>query len=333
MKVLLTGGAGFIGSHLAERLLARGEDLTIVDNLNPAYDPEVKRNNLRAVRAHWEFRFHETDILDDRSMDSIFEQVRPDKVIHLAAYAGVRPSLEWPARYCDVNVTGTAKLLALSQRYQIKNFVFGSSSSVYGDTDKVPFREDDPINTPASPYAATKRAGELLCYSFHHNSGMNISCLRFFTVYGPRQRPDMAIHKFARLMARGATVPVYAYGESARDYTYVSDIVAGILSALDRNYPFEIFNLGSDQPVKLAALVGVMERALGLTASTERLPQQPGDVTVTWADISKAKEKLDYRPRVSVDDGISRFVNWFRRLLPVGSDGAARLGSIAPASN
>ena len=313
MRILLTGGAGFIGSHLAERLLQRGDEVAIVDNLNSFYDPAIKKANLRAIRAVHSFTLYENDILDWRAMQSVFHDVRPEQVIHLAAYAGVRPSMEDPALYAAVNVTGTTHLLELAHRYHVRNFLFGSSSSVYGISSRVPFREDDPVDQPISPYAVTKRAGELLCYNYHHNYGMRICCLRFFTVYGPRQRPEMAIHKFASLISQGKTVPVYAHGKSARDYTYVDDIVDGIVTALDADISFELINLGNSQPLQLTEMIRILENALGSAAKIQELPEQSGDVPITFADISKAQELLHYQPKFSLHDGIARFVEWFRQ--------------------
>ncbi|MBI4454452.1 MAG: GDP-mannose 4,6-dehydratase [Acidobacteria bacterium] len=313
MRILLTGGAGFIGSHIAERLLARGDQLAIVDNLNPFYDPAIKKSNLQTIRSMRNFEFYEDDILDRKAMEAAFRQVRPDKVIHLAASVGVRPSLENPGAYTEVNMTGTALLLELARRYEVQNFLFSSSSSVYGLSSKLPFQENDPVEKPISPYAATKRGGELLCYSYHHNYGMNICCLRFFTVYGPRQRPDMAIHRFARLIIQRKLLPVYARGESERDYTYVADIVDGLVAALDANFGFEIFNLGSNQPVKLMGLINLLEKALGISAQLQECGVQCGDVPITHADISKARTMLNFQPQFTIGQGIDRFVEWFQK--------------------
>ncbi|HEV8130508.1 MAG TPA: GDP-mannose 4,6-dehydratase [Acidobacteriota bacterium] len=313
MKVLLTGGAGFIGSHVAERLLARGDQLAIVDNLNSFYDPEIKRANLREVRSKRNFEFYENDIRDKNALDAVFHQVMPEKIIHLAAYPGVRPSLENPVLYSEVNITGTIHLLELARQHRIQNFVFGSSSSVYGINSKVPFNEDDPIVKPISPYAATKRAGELLCYNYHHNYGLKSCCLRFFTVYGPRQRPEMAIHKFARLIIQRRMLPVYAQGKSERDYTFVDDIVDGVTAALDRDCDFEIINLGNSRTVKLMEVIVLLERALGMSAQLQELPPQRGDPPITYADIKKAQELLGYQPKVPIEEGITRFVEWFRK--------------------
>ncbi len=313
MKVLLTGGAGFIGSHVAERLLARGDQLAIIDNLNSFYNPALKKANLDAVRSKRNFEFYENDIRDQQALARVFREVKPEKIVHLAAYAGVRPSLENPVLYCEVNITGTINLLELARQYRIQNFVFGSSSSVYGVNSKVPFHEDDSIISPVSPYAVTKRAGELLCYTYHHNFGMKISCLRFFTVYGPRQRPEMAIHRFARLMLQRKMLPVYAQGKSERDYTYVDDIVDGVIAALDGDFGFQIFNLGNGRTVNLLAVIALLEKELGISAQLQELPPQRGDVPITYADISKARAMLRFEPKVSLEHGIKPFVQWFRQ--------------------
>jgi UDP-glucuronate 4-epimerase len=312
MRMLLTGGAGFIGSHLAERLLERGAQLTIIDNLNDFYNPEIKRRNLERVREKGEFTFCRQDILNRKAMTDLFRNFRPQIVVHLAAYAGVRPSLENPGLYSEVNVTGTSFLLEEARLGEVEHFVFGSSSSVYGINSKVPFHEDDSVHQPISPYAVTKRAGELLCFSYHHNYGLPITSLRFFTVYGPRQRPEMAIHKFTRDIDQGKEIPVYHEGRSARDYTYVDDIVHGVLSAIDQPQGCSIFNLGNSHVVPLSRLIAVVEQALGKKARTRLMPAQPGDVPITSADISRARERLGYIPRTDIEEGVSRFVRWYR---------------------
>ncbi|HEY3132672.1 MAG TPA: GDP-mannose 4,6-dehydratase [Acidobacteriota bacterium] len=310
MKVLLTGGAGFIGSHLAEKLLARGDQLAIIDNLNSFYDPAIKKANLDAVRSKRNFEFYENDIRDQQALTRVFREVMPERIVHLAAYAGVRPSLENPVLYSEVNVTGTINLLELARRHRVQNFVFGSSSSVYGINSKIPFHEDDPITSPVSPYAVTKRAGELLCHSSYHNFGLKACCLRFFTVYGPRQRPEMAIHKFARLILQRKMLPVYAQGKTERDYTYVDDIVAGIIAALDGDFGFEIFNLGNSRAVDLLSVIALLEKELGMSAQLQELPAQRGDIEITCADISKARALLRFEPKVSLEQGIKLFVKW-----------------------
>ena len=274
MSVLVTGGAGFIGSHVASRLLDQGEKVTVADNFNDFYDPALKRKNIRELQAQGPVEVREVDILDMEGLRTVFAGVRPQAVIHLAAWAGVRPSLERPALYANVNVTGTVHMLELAREFQVPCFIFGSSSSVYGGSQRVPFAETDPADHPVSPYAATKRAGELLCRTYAHNFGMHITCLRFFTVYGPRQRPEMAIHKFARLIWGGREVPVFGDGTSRRDYTYIDDIVQGVLSAVHVNPEFAVMNLGESQTVSLLELIRLIEAALGRQARLQFLPEQ-----------------------------------------------------------
>ena len=318
MKVLVTGGAGFIGSHVCERLLERSEQVIVLDNLNNFYDPKLKRRNLERVREKGSFDFYCQDLLDQEALETLFKRHCPDAVIHLAAYAGVRPSLENPVLYNEVNVTGTLRLLEACRRFEVQRFVFGSSSSVYGVNSKVPFSELDPVSQPISPYAVTKRAGELLCFTHHHNYGMSIACLRFFTVYGPRGRPEMAIHKFTREILCGREIPVYHEGKSERDYTYVADIAQGILAALDRPDGFQIYNLGNSRTVPLLRLIELLEKELGRKALTRMMPAQPGDVPITYADISKARERLAYAPDTPIEEGIPKFVDWYRREMLTG---------------
>ena len=311
MRILLTGGAGFIGSHLAERFLERGDDLVILDNLDTFYDPSIKERNLEKVRAKGEFVLYRENLLDQEVLLRVFEQHRPQVVVHLAARAGVRPSLEEPELYSEVNITGTVRLLNLAQKFKVEHFIFGSSSSVYGAQSRSPFREDDPVPHPISPYAATKRAGELLAFVYSHNHALPITCLRFFTVYGPRQRPEMAIHKFTRRVWKGEEIEVYHQGKSERDYTYIDDIVQGILAALEHPSGFEIFNLGNSRTIRLLDLIHLIEQNLGRKACIRLMPAQPGDVPLTHADISRAKERLGYSPTTPIEIGISRFVDWF----------------------
>jgi UDP-glucuronate 4-epimerase len=308
-RILITGGAGFIGSHVADALCARGDELTVLDNFNDFYDPAIKRRNLAGFEGA---RIVEGDIRDKELVGKLFAEGRFDGVIHLAALAGVRPSLVDPLAYEDVNVRGTMVLLEELRRRPTTRFVFASSSSVYGTNEKVPFSETDDIHHPVSPYAATKRSGELHCYTYHHLFGIPITCLRFFTVYGPRQRPEMAIHKFVRATFEGQPIPFYGDGSTRRDYTYVDDIVDGVVRALDRCAGYEIYNLGESQTMSLAELVGEIGRACGRTPRLELLPLQPGDVLVTYANVDKAREKLGYRPSTSVRDGLERFVRWYR---------------------
>jgi len=315
VSVLVTGGAGFIGSHLVERLVERGEHVVCLDNFDDYYSPEVKRANIAGALASGRVDLVEGDIRDADVCARAMAGGEVRAVVHLAARAGVRPSIEQPGLYVDVNCGGTVNLLEAARRTaSVEKFIFGSSSSVYGVNSKVPFSEDDPVDQPISPYAATKRAGELLCHVYHRLYGLPVVCLRFFTVYGPRQRPDLAIHKFTRLIARGEPIPVYGDGTSRRDYTYVSDVADGIVAAIDRapgERGFDIVNLGNSQPVELRELIRIIEGCLGKKAQIERLPDQPGDVPVTYADISRARELLGYEPRVPIAQGIAEFVEWY----------------------
>ncbi len=312
MRVLITGGAGFIAYHLATALIGQHAEVSLLDNFNNFYDPEIKRRNVRDLQAQGRVPLHTVDILDRERLRQVFEEVRPDTVVHLAAWAGVRPSLEKPDLYSSVNVTGTVNLLEMAKEFSTRCFVFGSSSSVYGGNTKVPFSEEDPVDRPVSPYAATKRAGELLCHTYAHNFSMHITCLRFFTVYGPRQRPEMAIHKFAQLMAAAKEIPIYGAGDSRRDYTYVEDIVSGVLGAIEANPQFEIINLGESQTTTLLELVQHLENALGMKALLRFLPNQPGDMEVTYADISRARRLLGYNPQKPIREGIRLFAEWFK---------------------
>ncbi len=313
MRILVTGGAGFIGSHLGERLLSDGHSLAIVDDLNDFYSPAVKRANLDAVYRAGRVTFHEADICDQEKMFNIGREFKPDAIVHLAARAGVRPSLEDPLLYERTNVRGTVVLLEMARQVGVPKFVFASSSSIYGVADKVPFREDDALNLPISPYAATKIAGEKICFTYAHLYNIRVVCLRLFTVYGPRQRPDLAIHKFTRLITQGQPIPVFGNGSSGRDYTFYSDVVDGVVAALHYDCQFDVFNLGNSHPVDLKTLVRTLEVSLGREATIQRLPNQPGDVPITYADISKAQRLLGYSPRVLFNEGIAEFVAWFRQ--------------------
>jgi len=312
-RLLVTGAAGFIGSHVAEALVARGDEVVGLDNFDAFYPRAVKQANLAALGRSPRFRLVEGDVRDREAVAALL--TADSVVVHLAALAGVRPSLEDPARYASVNIEGTAVLLEAARRAGARRVVFGGSSSVYGDTAPVPFAEDWPALMPISPYAATKRAGELLCATFAQLYGMRIMALRFFTVYGPRQRPDLAIHKFTRLIAAGRPVPFFGDGSTERDYTYIDDIVRGVLAAVDwtagAGAPFEIVNLGESRTTTLDALVTLISRAVGRAAQLERLPPQPGDVQRTCADVRKAGRLLGYRPSTTIEDGIPRFVRWF----------------------
>jgi len=314
-NLLITGGAGFIGSHLVDRLIAdQNNRVVVVDNFNDFYDPAIKRANIAAHIGCGNFELLEANIADAGAMDDLFARSRFDLVVHLAARAGVRPSLADPLAYEETNVRGTYSLLEAARRSGVKRFVFGSSSSVYGVNAKVPFSEDDPIAQPISPYAATKIAGEAACHAYSHLYGMRIVCLRFFTVYGPRQRPDLAIHKFARLIAAGKPLPIYGDGTTRRDYTYIDDIVSGIKAAISYDQSqFEIINLGESETVELRRLVEVIERAIGKRAILDRQPEQPGDVPITYANIDKARRLLGYSPQTRFEAGIEKFVAWFKQ--------------------
>lgn len=317
MKVLVTGGAGFIGSHVAEQLVSRGDQVVIVDSFDPFYDPNVKRRNIEQLMESGSAELIEADICNGAQLDELLGDREIDAIIHLAARAGVRPSLERPSDYIRTNIEGTQSLLDIARRRRIRPFVFGSSSSVYGDTTPVPFSELERADEPISPYAATKRAAELLCRAHACLYGASIVCLRLFTVYGPRQRPDLAIHKFARLMLQGAEIPVFGDGSTERDYTYVADAVDGITRALDWSNEsaigaFEIINIGESTTTSLASLVDLIATELKVTPKIRRLPAQPGDVQRTYADITRAKEILGYDPRTTMEEGIHRFAEWLR---------------------
>ncbi|HET8891742.1 MAG TPA: GDP-mannose 4,6-dehydratase [Candidatus Angelobacter sp.] len=321
MNVMVTGGAGFIGSHVAETLLRQGNNVAVIDNFDGFYSPAWKRRNLEEVALSGNVALFEADICDQKALDHVFNSFHTDLIIHLAARAGVRPSIEQPEIYERVNVAGTLNLLEAARNQRVKGFVFGSSSSVYGESSPAPFREDNYFLRPISPYAATKLAGESLCYTYYHLYRLNIACLRFFTVYGPRQRPDLAIHKFISLIENGGDIPIFGDGSTGRDYTYVDDIVAGVLCAAGwcMKQPseagrYEIFNLGNSSPVRLNELVAAIEKVMDKKARCKILPAQPGDVPLTWADISKAGSILNYRPCKKLEEGLSRFVEWFRQL-------------------
>lgn len=314
MNFLVTGGAGFIGSHVCERLLNSGHHVWAFDDLNPFYDPKFKRRNIKEIQSLAKpFEFIQGDITDRAALDEAFVSVKFDQVIHLAARAGVRPSLAEPALYQRVNVEGTVNVLEAARRVGVKKVTLASSSSVYGVNSKVPFAEGDPIFHPISPYAASKLALEALGHVYHHVYGMDIAALRFFTVYGPRQRPDLAICKFAQLIGAGKPIPVFGDGSTARDYTFVSDTVDGVIACTQKEFGFEIFNFGESETVKLSRLIELLETALGKKAIIDRQPLQPGDVPVTFADISKARARLGYNPHIKIDTGITLFIDWFRQ--------------------
>jgi UDP-glucuronate 4-epimerase len=307
-SVLVTGAAGFIGSHAAEGLRAAGYKVLGVDNFCDFYDRRWKEANLKTAKIDVE----ELDITDGPKISQLVSRVKPYVILHLAAMAGVRPSIERPVYYSKINIEGTTHLLQAAIENRVERFLFASSSSVYGNQKKVPFSEEDDVNEPISPYAATKRAGELICHSYWHLYGMPIFCLRFFTVYGPRQRPDLAIHKFTRLIAAGKPIPIFGDGSSSRDYTYVADICRGILAALERCDRYRIYNLGGSEPVTLSHLVEELEKALGKKAIIERKPAQPGDVERTYADLTRSTAELGYRPQTPLTEGLKKFVAWFK---------------------
>jgi UDP-glucuronate 4-epimerase len=311
---LVTGGAGFIGSHLVDRLLAQDPaSVVVIDNFDEFYDPQIKRANITGHVKNPAYRLIEADIRDYSALKQVFSYQHFDVIIHLAAKAGVRPSVSDPRVYTEVNINGTMNLLDLAERYGVRKFIFGSSSSVYGAEATPPFKEDAPL-LPISPYAATKAAGEILAHTYSRLHGMRIVCLRFFTVYGARQRPDLAIHKFARLIASGSPLPVYGDGSAQRDFTYIDDIMQGVLAAIEYDAtPFEIVNLGESQTITVNRLIELLEEALGHKAIIERRPPQPGDVPFTYADISKARTLLGYQPATPIERGIRKFAEWVRR--------------------
>jgi len=311
---LITGGAGFIGSHLVDRLLGTGvERVTVIDDFNDFYDPSIKRDNIREHLKDPRYSLNEVDIRDRAALEQTFKANNFDCVVHLAARAGVRPSLSEPQLYTETNINGTLNLLELAHGSNVKQFVFGSSSSVYGINAKVPFSEDDPIRQPISPYAATKGAGELLCHTYSHLYDLRCVCLRFFTVYGPRQRPDLAIHKFAKLISQRKPIPVFGDGSTRRDYTYVVDIIDGVMAAIDYDRSnYEVINLGESRTVELNELISLLEKELDTHAIIDHQPPQPGDVPQTYADISKARALLGYQPKTQIEEGLHRFIEWFR---------------------
>ncbi len=316
MNFLVTGGAGFIGSHVCERLLDLGHAVWTLDDLNDFYDPKIKRQTLREIHNRSDrFKFVEGDLLNQKLVNELFGSVRFDQVIHLAARAGVRPSLAEPMLYQRVNVEGTTLLLEAARQSGVKKITIASSSSVYGVNAKVPFSEDDPIFSPISPYAASKLACEALGHVYHHVYGMDVVMLRFFTVYGPRQRPDLAIHKFSRLIHFGNPIPVYGDGTAARDYTYISDIVEGVTAVTKKEFGYQIFNLGESQTVRLTHLIDLLEKSVGKKAIIDWQPSQPGDVPITFANIGKARSLLGYSPGVKIESGIPLFVEWFKSVV------------------
>lgn len=322
MNILITGVAGFIGSNLAERLVEDGHLVYGLDNFDPYYDRHIKERNISALMDLTSFRFYEADLRDPQAVAAVFGRAAAadhpiDAVIHLAAKAGVRPSIEDPLAYTVVNVEGTVNLLEAMIASDVRDMVFASSSSVYGNTKEVPFREDAWVDHPISPYAATKKACELLCHSYSHLHGMRIAALRFFTVYGPRQRPDLAIAKFTRLIEAGQPIPVYGDGSTSRDYTYVDDTVDGVVGSLSwlqerERGAWGVFNLGESKPISLSALISSLEAVLGKRAVIDRQPMQPGDVDQTWADVSLARDAFGYSPSTELEDGLKQYIEWYR---------------------
>ena len=311
MKLIVTGGAGFIGSHFVQQSVADGHEVSVIDDFNDFYSPEIKRANLRPVAAH--IQVFETDIRNADAVERVVQAIRPDAIVHLAARAGVRPSIREPKLYLDTNIHGTFHLLEAARKNSVPRFIFASSSSVYGVLKTAPFREDMCLNQTISPYAATKLAAEQLCSNYSHLYGLRTVSLRFFTVYGPRQRPDLAIHAFCRAIVEGRPISQFGDGSTRRDYTYIDDILQGITGALSYEGPLcDVFNLGESQTTTLRELIATLEQALGISAQIQVLPEQPGDVPLTFADISKARELLHYRPHTPISEGIPRFVEWFR---------------------
>jgi len=318
MRVLVTGAAGFIGSWLTERLLERGDEVVGFDNYDPFYDRAIKEQNLASARANAGFRMVEGDLRERADVDALFGDREFDAVVHLAAKAGVRPSLADPAGYYETNLIGTTNLLEAMREAGCRRLVFASSSSVYGNNRKVPFQEDDRVDAPISPYAATKKAGEELCHVYHAVHGFSILALRFFTAYGPRQRPEMAIHAFTRRLFAGEPIPVFGDGSMERDFTYIDDVVDGVVAAVDHvmgTETFDILNLGESEPIRLSRLVSALEQVTGCEATIDRRQVPPGDVDRTFADVSRARRLLGYEPSVGIDEGLRRFVEWYRRAM------------------
>jgi len=313
MRFLVTGGAGFIGSHLCEKLVQNGDYVICLDNFDSYYDPVIKRNNIRLLLSHPNFVLIEGSILNWKLLRDLYKGNPVDTVVHLAARAGVRPSIQNPRLYQKVNIQGTVNLLELSANYNISKFILASSSSVYGKQEKIPFSEDDPVDNPISPYAASKKACELLAFTYHSLYSLPVTCLRFFTVYGPRQRPDMAIHKFTKCIFEEKKIPLFGDGKSRRDYTYISDIIHGIEKAIQKCRGYQVYNLGESKTIELQHLIELLEKASGMTAKIQSLPNQPGDVPITYADITRARTELGYNPKVPIEQGIPKFVEWYKR--------------------
>lgn len=312
---LITGGAGFIGSTLTEKLLIEGNKVVVIDNFNNYYDPKLKQKNIESFLDNNNYTLYKVDIRNRSEVAKVFDSHKIDVVVHLAAMAGVRPSIEDPILYQEVNGVGTQNILEESKLHKVKNLVLASSSSVYGNCMEVPFKEDMIVDFAISPYAATKKANEVMAHVYHNLNGMSIICLRFFTVYGPRQRPDLAINKFVRLMLEGSSIPMYGNGMTSRDYTYIDDIVSGICKSCDyvmeHDNVYEIINLGSNHPISLKDMIEIIGRELKVKPNIEQLPMQQGDVDRTYADISKAEKLLGYKPKVAFEDGIKVFIAWY----------------------
>lgn len=311
MRILITGGAGFIGSNLAKKLMDRGDKVVIIDNFNDYYDPKLKKDRIKKYLQGYNFKLYKGDIRDIRLLDKIFKAERIEKVMHLAALAGVRSSLLDPIEYEDVNVRGTLNLLEMAKKYKIKNFVYASSSSVYGNNKKQPFSESDSVDTPISPYAATKKATELLAHVYSHIYGLNTTGLRYFTVYGPWGRPDMALFLFTDGIAKGTPIKVFNKGKMSRNFTYVDDIVSGTIAVIDANLKCEVMNIGGDREETLMRYIEVLEENMGKKAKKKMLAMQPGDVPATVADIRKLK-KLGWKPTTRIEEGIKNFVAWYK---------------------
>jgi len=310
MKFFITGGAGFIGSTLTDVLLNTGHSVTCFDSFDNFYDPIIKKSNIRNALQSKKFSLIEGDIRNQSLLENTLKSNKTDIVIHIAARAGVRPSITQPSLYYDVNVNGTLSLLEAMRNTNTSKLIFASSSSVYGNNKKIPFSENDPVDFPISPYAASKKAAELLCHSYHHLYNFDIFCLRFFTVYGPRQRPEMAIHMFAKNIMNKKPISVFGNGSTKRDYTYIDDIVSGIIGAANHLKGYEIINLGESQTTSLSDLISILENKIGVKAIIQKSPEQPGDMAITNADISKARQLLNYHPNTTIDEGLGKFVNW-----------------------
>jgi UDP-glucuronate 4-epimerase len=316
MKVLVTGGAGFIGSHLVEALLSDGHRVSVIDDFNDFYDPQIKRKNLLRVLA--DIRLHSIDIRDKEAALNVFSAERPEAVVHLAARAGVRPSIQRPELYLATNINGTFHLLEAAKEYGVERFIFASSSSVYGASSEIPFREDQVLTQTLSPYACTKLAGEHLCSNYSYLYHIRAICLRFFTVYGPRQRPDLAIHKFTDLIHHGKSIDVYGDGTARRDFTYIEDIIQGVVASIQyEGAPFDIFNLGESETIELREVIAEIETALGQRATINMLPPVPGDMPATYADISKARRFLGYAPATRIQSGLRKFIEWYLQAHPL----------------